>query len=1053
MHNMVFTITYALKSILRRKQKNLITAIAIALGVALFIGTQAASNGVLSTITKINLENQGNSDISIYQPTSPNGMFSGSVSHLIRTSMLENPKLQNIETVADRIKYTGSVYQNSTGEFQKNVVIKAINPDDQGFGEFINLKGKSIPISTTLVDYNVIISHKLMKDMRLKISDNIQISVPDGLGNATTITLTIIDIYNDNIGRGTEDGGVPGDSRAAQLYFNLETAQSKLNPTLRNYLTDIQITVKGVNRDLDNFDIKAKTFPGKEKIQATLNELQDLLNGYDGLLIYSQRVYLVDSLGLSLSGISSILLLFAIILNGVALLLVINVQSMAVDDRKNQTAVLRALGANISTITMVFLLEASIIGMIGAVMGLALGYLVSLWILEILSQVYGATLSSAGLTTGLVLTAVLSGVILSILTAVIPSMKAAKVGIANSLRGLDDAKIPRKSYWTLIFGLLFFPLGLLNATHVGNLADNNTWESFDNQISILLGFGLTLAGLGLLLTRAISRKIALNITGVSLFSLGTFFFVWAIGKGKGDGGNLFGFLLLYMIVGSSIVVSVNYDRILNLVGKIFTLGYGNHAITQVTVNQMKGKKNRGVMVYTILTVILLLTIFIASAAQTQRVSIVNAYDGYSDGVDILVATDNAFSGTADRIRSLNDRVHDQSIGHIKDVFGFRRTNLPIYLVSPLDDNFDISTDMVSLTVSEIAESTIKPNGIWDEQSLKLQFRKLSDEIQSKTGLPQIDGTTSKSEHAVVRDKTFNLLFSDFTREKLVTYSTGAELQSQTTENQQMVLGGYPLEFINLGLTYGSTIYIQAVNGSIIPLFIGGTLEFDMLGDKPDYIYGNTIIVPPSIAGIIPYENDKENLFLVRSDNGYRDIKANKALASIIEADLNNLNDPSSFSSIQTPANLIGASATVIKDEIAFYYAREASFWDFLRSFTTLGLVIGTLGMMIIAVRSVTERTREIGMMRSIGFSKSSVVLGVIIEMLVLSLLSVMVGLFIALIMVESFTKSALGVKAVYPIWQILEYIIGLLCLAIISGVIPGYNASKVAPSHALRYTG
>ena len=130
------------------------------------------------------------------------------------------------------------------------------------------------------------------------------------------------------------------------------------------------------------------------------------------------------------------------------------------------------------------------------------------------------------------------------ITAVLPSIKDAKVGIANSLRGIEEEKKPRKGYWTLIVGILFLPIGIINATQVGDLTNDKTWESYPNQISIILGFGLTLAGLGLLLTLVLPRRMALSISGVSLFSIGTFFFVWAIGRGKGDGGNLFSIILL-----------------------------------------------------------------------------------------------------------------------------------------------------------------------------------------------------------------------------------------------------------------------------------------------------------------------------------------------------------------------------------------------------------------------------------------------------------------------------------------------------------------------------
>ncbi|MHA2172457.1 MAG: hypothetical protein ACXAB7_21510, partial [Candidatus Kariarchaeaceae archaeon] len=191
---MVFSITYALKSIARRKQKNLITAIAIALGVALFIGTQAGSDGVFDTVTKINLEELGEEDIRIFDPTSSNGMFSSEVPDYIQSLInAGSANLQGIETISERITFSGTVY--ASGAFEKNVGIRAINPDETGFGEFSQSDNTPISLPTILVDNRTIVSNTLSDEMELGIGDNILISVPDGTGNSTTITLTVATIY------------------------------------------------------------------------------------------------------------------------------------------------------------------------------------------------------------------------------------------------------------------------------------------------------------------------------------------------------------------------------------------------------------------------------------------------------------------------------------------------------------------------------------------------------------------------------------------------------------------------------------------------------------------------------------------------------------------------------------------------------------------------------------------------------------------------------------------------------------------------------------------
>lgn len=1050
---MVFSITYALKSISRRKQKNLITAIAIALGVALFIGTQAATQGIYDTVTRIDLNDQGNNDITILQPTSINSMYTSNVSQTIQEAIAAgNAVLADIESIAGQISYLSSVYATDTGVFEKNVGIRAIDPNDEGFGDFFTSGDSKIILSTDLVDNNTIISNTLSKEMNLEEGDEIQISIPDGLGNATTIALEISAIYDDTEDRGKVGAGPPGTFRQSQLYVNLETVQNLLAPKFNDYVTVIHITVKGVNRDIDNFDIRAKSFPGKDTIQAIMDELEVLLEPeYDDLLVLSFRIIIVDTEFENLAGLGSVMTLFAIMLNGVALLLIINVQSMAVDDRKNQTAILRALGSSTGTVFTIFLVEATIIGVAGALLGLALGFGIGIWILGILSEVFEVEISGTGLTGSLISTAMIAGVILSIITAVAPSLSAARLGIANSLRGIKEEKKPKKGYWTLFFGIVLLPIGLMFATQVGDLTDDNTWADVGDQITILLGLGLTLAGIGLLLTLVLSRRLALSISGISLFGMGTFFFVWALEKIKtGDGGNLFSLILLFMIAGSTILVSVNYDSILQGVNKLLFLIVGVRAISQVTTRQMIGKKNRGVLIYTILTVILVLTIFIASAAETQRFSVVDAYDEFSDGVDIVVVTDIAVEGTGDRLLSINGRV--SGLGAVTSVFGFRRTQMPIYLVSPLDEDFDISEDILGVPVVEFNETILNPNNDWGSDSLSLRFSDLSDDI-SAINNRQISTNTKDKEHDEIRKETFDLFFDNFTRDEVVIHNTGTDTEQSVPETQQMVLGGFALNFMNLELITGATIYLQATNGSIIPVYLGATLQFDMLGNEQFALYGDGLFVPTGLASALPFTVQHENVFLVRSENGYNDLDENEALALAIEEDINKLNEVTSFSRQQVPVNLIGASTSIVQDIVEGFFFQQAGFWDFLGAFSTLGLFIGGLGMMIIAVRSVSERKREIGMMRSIGFSRKSIVNGVLIEMFVISILSLIVGIGIAVIFSENFASSLFGVKALYPMNLILSYVFGLLGIAIISGAIPGYNASKVAPSEALRYTG
>ena len=1033
---MAFALPYAIKSISRRKKKNLITSLAIALGVALFIGAQAGSDGVISSISKINLDNIGNIDITITDPTSTNGLFNESLVDLIDTT---DSDLNSILTISPRIIYSTTVYASESGLLEEGIRVRGIQPGDLGFGEFEDEDGVKIKLEDHLVSGKVIISDLLAAKLNLSANDEIQFSMFNGLGNSITEKLIVSTIYDELKGRGMV-GASPKET-TPQLYINLDDLQSNLDPLIGEAISEISLTFNGIDRGIENFDVDGKDFPGKDIIKNAVQKLEEIFTTeFPGGFVFSARVNFVERLGDELIGLTSFLTIFAVMLNATALLLIINVQNMSIDDRKNQTAVLRALGSSISTIFAIFVLESAIVGIVGALVGFLLGYIVSIGMLALLSDSFGVKITGAGLTPDLMIVALIIGVLLSVVTAVLPSLGAARQGVANALRGLEDPKKPRRGFVTLFLGVIFLPLGLSLATQVGNIFDIDNWTTYENQTTILLGFGLTLAGLGMLLTLVLPRRLALSISGASMWGLGAFFTTVGSGRVKsGDPGNWFLTVLLFIIIGGTLLVSVNYESLMNLTNRILFFFTGLKAISQVTTSQMVGKKSRGVLVFTILTIILFLMILISIYSATMRVGAIELFDRYSDGVDIVVTTDNAFIGTADRIKGVDSS--------IENVFAFRRTVLPIYFVSPLDPNLDVSTDVMFVPIIEVPSEIINPDDDWNEvNSLQLSFRTLSDEIEDKTG-HTISTRKTLDEHKEITKDVFEEFYEGSVRNEKVEFG-----DDEKFEDQVMIMSSWAIQLINLEFLNGVTVYLQTSNGGVIPTYVGGSPWIDMMGSASFPLFGNAILVTPTIAAQLPFDVDVPNLFLVRSSNGYNENEKNHALANNIEIDLNNLEDPTSFSSING-GNLIGGSATVIKDVVEDYWFEQVAFADAFTSFASMGLIIGALGMMIIAFRSVSERTREIGMMRSIGFSRRSVVTGVLIEMVTISTLGLIVGMIDGVMFAASVIVSDLGIPPVYPFMKLLGYTLGVIGLGFTAGAIAGYNASKITPGDALRYTG
>jgi ABC-type antimicrobial peptide transport system permease subunit len=122
----------------------------------------------------------------------------------------------------------------------------------------------------------------------------------------------------------------------------------------------------------------------------------------------------------------------------------------------------------------------------------------------------------------------------------------------------------------------------------------------------------------------------------------------------------------------------------------------------------------------------------------------------------------------------------------------------------------------------------------------------------------------------------------------------------------------------------------------------------------------------------------------------------------------------------------------------------------------IAILIGGLGMMNAMVMSVLERTREIGTLRAVGWTRRQV-LGLIMgEALLLSLLGGLLGIAIGVGLTELAARVP-GVGAfmegIYSPGIFAQGLITALCLGLVGGAYPAWRAANLLPVEALRYEG
>jgi putative ABC transport system permease protein len=126
------------------------------------------------------------------------------------------------------------------------------------------------------------------------------------------------------------------------------------------------------------------------------------------------------------------------------------------------------------------------------------------------------------------------------------------------------------------------------------------------------------------------------------------------------------------------------------------------------------------------------------------------------------------------------------------------------------------------------------------------------------------------------------------------------------------------------------------------------------------------------------------------------------------------------------------------------------FFAVMIALSSIGLLVGGIGVVGIMMISVTERTREIGVRKSVGASRGEILWQFLVEAGVLTLLGGTAGL-LAGGSLAWLVATLTPLPAAIPLWAVAASLAMAGMTGMLFGLIPALRAARMEPVRALRY--
>lgn len=280
-----------------------------------------------------------------------------------------------------------------------NGIISGVNTKSEnqlfGIAEKIE-KGdwKTLQYETSGLIMGVLLADKL----GVTINDNVNVLTPDGI----TRNFKVIGIIKTSI----------GDIDKTKAFLNITAAQQLLSEN-RDYATDIQVNIKDYQKAINVVNRLAPVIPYQVDSWNMANQQLEAASGLRDIIAIAVSLTILIVAGFG----------------------IYNIMNMTINEKIKEIAILKAMGFSGGDVTNIFLLQAIFIGIVGGLVGIAFGFMVTRIVDQIPFVIAG--LENLPVSYRLIdyTLAFLFGLLTTVIAGYLPAKKAAEVDPVTIIRG------------------------------------------------------------------------------------------------------------------------------------------------------------------------------------------------------------------------------------------------------------------------------------------------------------------------------------------------------------------------------------------------------------------------------------------------------------------------------------------------------------------------------------------------------------------------------------------------------------------------------------------